>query len=268
MNMTSVLIASLTVGGIGLLIGILLTVLGKVLAVVTDERTENIAAALPGVNCGACGYAGCNACAKAIADGEAAVDACPVGGAATAAIIGDIMGVSVEKGGRKVAFVHCSGNCAQAPLTAQYTGEADCHAAKLAGGSGRACEFGCYGLGSCVSACPFDAIHLEDRLAKVDKDACKACGKCVNACPQHIISLEPVDAVAEIACSSREKGKTVMSICKSGCIGCGLCARSCPTGSITIVDNLPIIDQSTCVRCSVCVDKCPRKIIRFDYPVN
>ncbi|MBP3936132.1 MAG: RnfABCDGE type electron transport complex subunit B [Clostridia bacterium] len=268
MDFTAVIIASLTVGAIGLVVGILLSILGKVLAVVSDERVEAVRNELPGNNCGGCGLAGCDACAKAIVDGEVAVDVCPVGGAELAAKIADIMGVTVEAGSRKAAFVHCSGNCAQAPLAALYTGAADCHAAELLGGSGRSCEFGCYGLGSCVAACPFDAITIEDRLAKVDRDACKACGKCVSACPQHIITLEPYDAVAEIACSSHSKGKMVMNVCKSGCIGCGLCSRNCPTNSITIVDNLPVIDQSTCIRCSVCVDKCPRKIIRFDFPVS
>ena len=268
MNMNSVLIASLTVGGIGLVIGILLTVLGKLLAVDTDERVEAVREALPGTNCGGCGFAGCDACAKAIVEDEAAVDICPVGGREAARKIAEIMGVSVSNGKRKVAFVHCSGNCAQAPLAAQYTGASDCHAAALMGGSGRSCEYGCYGLGSCVTACPFDAIHVEDRLAKVDYAACKACGKCVSACPQHLITLEPCEAMPEVACSSRDKGKAVMAACKSGCIACGLCVRTCPTNSITIVDNLPVIDSNTCIRCSACADKCPRKIIHFDFPVN
>ena len=36
----------------------------------------------------------------------------------------------------------------------------------------------------CVKACPFDAIHIVDGVAVVDKEECKACGKCIAACPK------------------------------------------------------------------------------------
>ncbi|MBQ3133803.1 MAG: RnfABCDGE type electron transport complex subunit B [Clostridia bacterium] len=263
MDFQAVWIATVAVGAIGLLVGILLSFLGKVLAVESDERVDAVREVLPGNNCGGCGLAGCDACAKAIVEGTVPVDICPVGGADCAAKIAEIMGVEAGETVRKTAFVHCSGDCDVAPVKAQYSGAEDCHAAAIMGGAGRSCQFGCYGLGSCEKACPFDAVHVHNGLAKVDKEACKACGKCVAACPQHLITLEPYDAIAEIVCSSHYKGKSVMEVCSMGCIACGLCARNCPVNAIQMVGNLPVIDQETCVRCGVCVSKCPRKVIYF-----
>ena len=263
MDFQAVWTATLAVGIVGLVVGILLSILGKVLAVESDERIDAVREVLPGNNCGGCGLAGCDACAKAIVEGTVPVTVCPVGGAECAEKIAEIMGVEVGHAERKVAFVHCSGNCETAPVKANYTGAQDCHAAAIMGGAGRSCEFGCYGLGSCVKACQFDAIHVFDGLANVDKEACTACGRCVEACPQKLISLEPADAIAEIVCSSHYKGKQVMEVCSAGCIACGICARTCPVNAIEMVDNLPIVDQEKCVRCGVCISKCPRKVIHF-----
>ena len=63
------------------------------LKVPVDEKEVAIRAELPGNNCGGCGYAGCDGLAKAIANGEAPVNGCPVGGAAAAEKISAIMGV-------------------------------------------------------------------------------------------------------------------------------------------------------------------------------
>ena len=43
---------------LGLLAGVLLSVFSKVFAVEQDERIPLVREALPGANCGACGYAG------------------------------------------------------------------------------------------------------------------------------------------------------------------------------------------------------------------
>ena len=66
---------------LGILIGILLGVAGKVFAVETDERVEKVRECLPGNNCGGCGYPGCDGLAEAIVAGDAPVNGCPVGGA-------------------------------------------------------------------------------------------------------------------------------------------------------------------------------------------
>ena len=78
--MSSIIIATLAVAVIGLLIGILLVTVDKKFKVEVDEKQVAIRECLPGNNCGGCGYAGCDALASAIANQEAPVNACPVGG--------------------------------------------------------------------------------------------------------------------------------------------------------------------------------------------
>lgn len=75
-----IILAAVIVGGTGLLLGLFLGLAGKKFAVEIDEKEQQVREQLPGNNCGGCGYAGCDAMAKAIANGEAPVNGCPVGG--------------------------------------------------------------------------------------------------------------------------------------------------------------------------------------------
>ena len=122
----------------------------------------------------------------------------------------------------------------------------------------KACNHGCQGFGSCVKACPFDAIHVENGVAKVDKEKCKACGKCIAVCPQHLIELIPYAAPFAVACSSTEKGPVTMKECDNGCIGCGLCKKNCPAGAVEVTDFHAKIDYAKCVGCGTCVEKCKK----------
>ncbi len=258
----AILLASGIVAGVGLLVGIFLGIFGKIFAVPTDERVEAVREALPGNNCGGCGYSGCDALAQAIAAGEAPVNACPVGGQAAADAIAAAMGVESVATERRVAFVKCSGTCDKTRFRYHYYGDDDCHRVALTPGRGpKSCAFGCTGLGSCAKACPFNAITVVDGCAHVNPDECRACGVCVATCPHHLIELIPLSAVTVVRCASREKGKAVREMCDAGCIGCGLCARICPTGAITVVENLSYIDQDKCIRCGKCAEKCPAKVI-------
>ena len=74
--MNGVLIAAAVVGILGIIIGIFLGVSGAKFEVKVDERETLVREQLPGNNCGGCGYAGCDACAKAIVEGKAPVNAC------------------------------------------------------------------------------------------------------------------------------------------------------------------------------------------------
>ncbi len=260
--MKDILIAMAIVGGLGCFIGLLLGVVSKIFAVKTDPKVTAVREALPGNNCGGCGYAGCDGLAEAIAKGEAPVSGCPVGGAETAAVIGKIMGKEATFV-RKVAYVKCSGTCDQAKQLYHYYGATQCHqVAQTPGRGSKACAYGCLGFGSCVQVCEYDAIHVVNGCAKVDKERCAACGKCVQACPHGLIELIPYEAPYAVQCSAKEKGKAVRTVCSAGCIGCGVCEKSCPVHAITVRDNIARIDYDLCTGCGTCVEKCPVKVIR------
>lgn len=262
MSVTGILTATAVVGVVGIFVGLFLGAAGIKFRVEIDEKEEAVLAALPGNNCGGCGYAGCSGLAAAIAKGEAAVNACPVGGAATGEKIAAIMGVEAGSAQRKVAFVACMGDCEKAKQDYDYYGIHDCRMMGFVPGGGpKSCNSGCLGFGSCVKACPFDAIHVVNGVAVVDKEACKACGKCVEACPKHLISLIPYDAKYAVACSSTDKGPVTMKACQAGCIGCGLCARNCPSQAVAVKDFHAVIDQEKCTGCGACAEKCPKKCI-------
>lgn len=262
MSISGILTATLLIGAIGLFIGLFLGVAAIKFKVQVDEKEEAVLAALPGNNCGGCGYPGCSGLAAAIAKGEAAVNACPVGGEAVGKVISGIMGVEAGESVHKVAFVHCKGDCEKTTLNYEYTGVEDCRVLPFVpGGGAKSCDYGCLGFGSCVKACPFDAIHVENGIAVVDKEKCRACGKCIEACPKHLISLVPYDAKHIVTCSSRDKGPVTMKACQTGCIGCGLCKKACPADAITVEDFHAVIDQEKCIGCGACKEKCPKGAI-------
>ena len=61
-----ILPAIIVMAGVGLVFGILIAILSKVLYVEEDHRIEEVEKMLPGYNCGACGKSGCHASAVAI----------------------------------------------------------------------------------------------------------------------------------------------------------------------------------------------------------
>ena len=260
--LNGIIVATVIVGVVGLIVGLFLGIAAISFKVEVDEREEAILEVLPGNNCGGCGYPGCSGLAAAIVKGEAAVNACPVGGEPVGNKVAEIMGVESVKGNRQVAFVHCKGDCKKARKDYKYYGVQDCAmVAFVPGGGPKSCKSGCLGYGNCVKACPFDAIHIVDGIAVVDKEACKACGKCVAACPKNLISLVPYDAKHIVACSSKDKGPVAMKACEVPCIGCGLCKKNCESGAIEIVDNHAVIDQEKCIQCGKCAEVCPKKCI-------
>lgn len=262
MNFTGILIAAALVGGVGLFIGLFLGIAGIKFKVEVDEREEAVLAALPGNNCGGCGFAGCSGLAAAIAKGEAEVGACPVGGEPVAKKIAEIMGVEAGDSVHMVAFVKCQGDCDKAKNDYDYSGAEDCAMLSFVPNGGpKSCNQGCLGFGSCVKACPFDAIHVVNGVAVVDKEACKACGKCIAACPKQLIELIPYDAKYAVACSNTEKGAVAMKECDVACIGCTLCAKNCPVEAVTIESFNAHIDQEKCIGCGACAAKCPKKAI-------
>lgn len=263
--LTMVIATIIVLGIVGLLIGAMLVFAGEKFAVEVDPREVAVRECLPGNNCGACGQAGCDAMAGAIVRGEAAVNGCPVGGAAVADKISAIMGVEAgDAADKNVAYVKCSGTCDTFEPKCNYVGIETCEAAMQIGGKGtRNCMQGCLGYGSCVNACQFDAIKIVNGVAVVDRSKCVSCGKCVATCPQHLIEIIPDKAAYVVSCSNTEKGPIVKKLCSVGCIGCGMCVRQCENGAITVTNNVAHIDQSKCTGCGKCAAKCPAKIIRM-----
>jgi electron transport complex protein RnfB len=206
----------------------------------------------------ACGYPGCDGYAEAVADGKADVTKCPVGGAKTAKMIAQVMGVDAEETIPMVATVMCRGDQEHCHTRFEYAGPKDCRHASLAALGDKACVYSCLGLGNCEKACPFGAITVNDqRLAVVDEQKCVGCGLCVSGCPRDVLKLLPATHPVHRICSAMEFGKLVRVSCTAGCVGCGKCERSCKFGALKMMKNLPEIDLDKCVGCMSCADNCP-----------
>ncbi|MGE4354410.1 MAG: RnfABCDGE type electron transport complex subunit B [Oscillospiraceae bacterium] len=254
----------IVLGIMGAAFGLLLAVASKVFAVQVDERQEFVVDALPGANCGGCGYAGCSAYAAAVVAGEAPVNKCAAGGSAVTEKIASIMGQEAGETERKVALVKCAAYNGKSKKKFDYSGITDCVAAmRLGGGQGPVeCLQGCIGMGTCVNACPFEAIHIKDGIALVDHEACVGCGSCVESCPKKIIDMVPYASQVTVTCGNTQKGAVTRKVCEAGCIACKICEKNCEYDAIHVVDNIAYIDYSKCVSCGKCVEKCPRHIIR------
>lgn len=266
--MMEILYAALVLGGMGLLFGLLLTLTSKVFAVPTNPKRDAVREALPGANCGACGYPGCDGCADAIAAGKAPVNACPVGGAPVAEKIGAIMGVEpADPAERKVARVICQGDIDHCKSKFNYKGIHDCVAASMVSDGNRACKYACLGLGTCTKVCQFDAIHIDERLkiAVVDDDKCVGCGQCVEACPKGVLDLQPVTQPVRLMCRAAEEGYLVSDNCRVGCIGCERCKLACKFDAIEIKNHLPVINKDKCRGCMMCAEACPTGAIWADW---
>lgn len=247
--------------GFGALSGILLLIASKVLAVKTDETEAKITEALPGANCGGCGYSGCAGYAAAVAHDGAPTNLCKPGGAEVMKKINAIMGTEGGEFVREVAFVRCNGceNATKDRFT--FTGTKSCAAVeKFYNGKGE-CRFGCDGYGDCAAVCSNGAITIADGVAVVDPAKCGGCGKCVTACPNHLIFLRKETSTVALRCSSKDSGKVTRTVCTNGCIGCKMCEKKCPQGAVVVADNHAVIDYDKCTSCGTCVSVCPRKCL-------
>lgn len=252
-----ILIAFLVVFGIALAVGILILVCSHFFAVKENPMKKVIRECLPGINCGACGYKGCDDYAEALAEGGVKPNLCVPGAQSTADEIGNILGVEVEPLRDVNAFVACNGQCDARFKTADYDGIKTCFAASMLFGGTNSCHFGCLGFGDCAKACPADAICLANGIARVDPSRCFGCGICADTCPKHIINMVPQTANTVVMCGNKEKGADARKHCKNACIGCKKCEKTCPNGAITVTDNLAVIDYDKCTNCGACVEGCP-----------
>ena len=232
-----------------------------------DERVPTIIEALPGANCGGCGYVGCGEYAEAVALESEAVTKCTVGGQSCARQVAAIMGVEIGETLPYRPIVHCGAHYADRLGRTEYRGEMQCAAANLVTDV-QGCTYGCLGFGDCARVCNFDALHVIDGLATVDYEKCTGCGACAKVCPRNIISLTAFksDQMLAVTCSNKDKGKDVIAVCNVGCIGCGACART--SSLFTLKDNLSTINYDAYEpACSLEVleacEKCKRQRLVF-----
>jgi len=261
--MGAIYTAVFSVTTIGIICAAILCIASKLMHVKADERIAKLEEALPGVNCGACGYPGCSGYASALlADNSIAANLCSPGGPDVLAKISAILGVDAGSIEKKTAIVKCSGDCDTQRKKMEYKGIQTCAAAKPLFGGESACAFGCLGYGDCQKVCPSEAICIDSNLARIMPHLCTGCGLCVKTCPNKLISVESAKIPVFVACKNIEKGAVTRKKCESGCIACGKCVRECTAGAITLIDNIAVIDYAKCTACGRCAEVCVTKCIK------
>lgn len=247
---------------IAIVCAVLLTVAATFFAVPEDERATAIRECLPSANCGACGYSGCDAYAKALSEGKTEeTNLCVPGGDKAAREIAAILGVEAKDVIELVSYVGCNGTCDTVAKKYVYDGQRTCRTANMAYSGDRMCNYACLGYGDCVRSCPTGAISMVNGIAKVNPTKCIGCGMCTRECPNHLFKLIKDTTRVIVVCSNHEKGAITRKACTNGCIACGKCEKTCPHDAIHVVDNLATIDYDKCTGCGACVGVCPTHCI-------
>ncbi len=258
----AIITSTAVIGLTGLGCGLLLAMAARFLAVREDERIEALTECLPGINCGACGLAGCRDYARAIIEDDMPVNLCKPGGDDTLKALCGYLGIVAQAGVREVALVFCGGHNGVAKRQATYNGIADCVAAERIGGDGKACPFGCMGLGSCARVCPVNAIEITaQRLAIVHPELCIGCGACVKTCPRSLIAMVPESRTIHILCRSKDRGPVVRKYCEVGCIGCNRCVKAVDKKGITMDGALAVVDYAVPIEDVSVAETCPQSTI-------
>jgi len=214
---------------LGMGASVMLAIASRVFYVYEDPLVVAVTDALPGANCGGCGYAGCSAAAEAVARGEAGANVCVIGGLDTARAVAAVTGQEIKEREPQLASTTCTYGVGEADPTYQYDGAFDCRAAVLLYGGSKVCPIGCLGLGTCVKVCEFDAVVIgDDNLPIFNPAKCVACGACVKACPKNIISLT--------SATERIIDEYTVDECTAPC------QRACPTG-IDIPAYIHAVDE-------------------------
>ncbi len=231
---------------------------GRFLHVEEDKRLEKLVSLLPGTNCGACGQPGCRAFAQALLKGEEVPAACSVSSAQARQRVADFLGVAVGQAERRVARLACAGDRNTSRFLANYQGEPSCAAATVIDDGGKACAWGCLGLGDCERSCDYDAIAMSPLgLPVVDEDKCTACGDCVRACPKDLFRIVPEQQPLWVACNNPLEGNQLLETCKVACTACERCVRDAPEW-LAMEHNLPVpIEGAGGMPPRSAIDRCP-----------
>ncbi len=263
-----VLSSILTLLGLGFVAAVVLAVASRVFYVEEDPRVEAVLDALPGANCGGCGYAGCEGYAIAVVnDFSVSAALCVAGSDDTTVTIGELTGKAVAASDPLISFRRCDKYAGKVRSRYQYQGMPSCAAATLLMGGSDVCSWSCLGFGDCVEVCPFDAMTIENGLVHININNCTGCGLCIKACPRNSLELIPIRARIAVSCATKDKLRAVMEVCEVGCINCGKCVKSCPAKAISNIDGRIVVDQQKCLSfgadCEeVCIKSCGRDILR------
>lgn len=263
----------ITLGAIGSSAAVILYFVAQKFKVYEDPRIDEVEGALPGANCGGCGYAGCRAFAEAcVKEGDLSDLYCPVGGNDCMGGVAKILGLEAVKKDPRVAVLRCNGTCEHRPKINNYDGAATCAIIHATYSGESACQYGCLGCGDCCAVCDFDALHMDPvtGLPVVDEDKCTACGACVRECPKDLFELRkklPKYRKIYVACRNEDKGPVNKKACAVACIGCSKCFKVCEYDAITMGNNLAFIDSDKCKFCRKCAPVCPTNaIIETGFP--
>ena len=263
----AIITAVIVVMAIGLICAVVLVIASLLMGVKENELEKKIRDLLPGANCGACGYTGCDAYAKAlVSEKDTKTNLCTPGGRKVSAKLSKELGVEHVATVEMVATVRCCGDCTTTEKKVNYSGVDTCRAANMLHGGDGMCSFGCLGRGDCVRACPHDAICMDNGIARVDFRKCIGCGVCVKSCPNHLIHMMPDVKRQVIACHNKQKGVAARKLCSNACIACGKCVKTCQYGAVRLNNNCATIDYDKCTACGECAKVCPVGCIRTaDY---
>jgi len=256
---------------LGMIFGIAIAGTARKFHVPSNPVIEAVKDNLPAANCGACGYGACQGYAEhVVEDQEVSPTLCTPGGQEIAIVIGDLTGKEVGVIKEEVAMLRCAGIRSVAREQATYVGIHTCSAAALSFGGPKACKYGCLGLGDCQKVCAFGAIRMtDDGIVAIDFAKCTGCGLCIDACPKETLEMMPRQHRVILSCTTRDKGKSVKSVCTVGCIQCKLCIKECPADAIYFdAQGIITVDHASCSGygpgCDeVCVAVCPTDILHM-----
>lgn len=244
--------------GLGIFAGLLLSICSKVFAVEVNEKVEKIKDVLPGANCGACGFSGCEDYANKLCENnDIKTNLCIPGGNDVSMKISEILGTTFEESEPIVSEVYCNGTNKVTGKFFDYQGFESCSACNLYYLGDGNCSYGCLGLGDCIKVCEYGAISIVDGIATIDNNKCVGCGLCTNVCPKGIIGMHKKSQKVIVKCSNCDMGKFTRSACSVGCIGCKKCEKTCSYDAIHVENNKAHIDYNKCTNCGECAKVCP-----------